>query len=312
MKTMRAMVCHRYGPPEVFEPAEWPVPEPRRGEVRVRVRVTAATASDTFIRGYRLPLRVRIPLRLAMGITRPRKPVQGLVFSGEIDRVGPGVKGFKPGDRVTGITGFTLGAYAEYLCIPAHASTRGCLSLFPDTLDWVTGAALPYGGLLALQALDKGGLAAGMEVCVYGASGSTGTAAVQMARAAGARVTAVCGPSHGELVRSLGADAVLDYTRQDTPPPGTVFHLVVDAVGKAKTSNLKEACRAALVPGGKYASIDGDRMLLSPERLERIIRLASAGLYKPVIGQTFRLEELSEAHRLVEKGHKTGNVMVTV
>ena len=309
---MKAIVCTKYGPPEVLQLKEVEKPAPKNDEVCIKVHATAVTASDTFIRGYKIPLRFRIPMRIMLGITKPRKPVIGLVLAGEIESAGKDIKRFRTGDQVYGLTGFGLGAYAEYKCMKETDSKQGCLALKPENLTYEEATVAAYGGLLAFQFMDTGNIQPGQSVLIYGASGTTGTTAIQYARYLGAKVTGVCSTANLELVKSLGADAVIDYTNVDTIDPGVKYDFILDAVGKSKTSKFKEACKKAVATGGKYASIDDAALLLDSKRLTRIKELAEAGYLKAIIDRSYELEEIAEAHRYVEKGHKKGGVVVKV
>ncbi len=309
---MRAMICTKYGPPEVFQLKDVAKPLPKDDEVLIKIHAAAVTMSDIYIRGCQVPLRMQIPMRLMLGLTKPRNPVLGEVLAGEIESVGKAVKRFKAGDAVFGLTGFGLGAYAEHKCMSESDSKRGCLALKPAGISFEEATAVAYGGLLAFQYMERGDVRPGQAVLVYGASGTTGTTAVQFAKALGARVTGVCGASHLEMVKSLGADEVIDYTRVDGLSPGRRFDLVLDAVGKKRTSKLKEACRKALLPRGKYVSIDDGPLRLDSRRLAAVAERVEAGQIKPVIDRCYRLEELVEAHRYVEQGHKQGGVVVRV
>jgi NADPH:quinone reductase-like Zn-dependent oxidoreductase len=310
---MTAVLCDRYGPPEVLRLSQVPKPSPKPDEVRVRIVARAVTSSDIFIRSADLPARLQIPFRLMMGVTKPRHPILGFVFSGVIDEVGPQITRFTPGDAVSGGTGFRLGAYAEYRCmIETDSRTHGCLALKPANLTHEEATAAFYGGLLALQYVDRGEIQPGQEVLIYGASGTSGTLAIQYARSLGARVTAVCSARNFDLVRSLGADHVLDYTSVDAPPPGARYALVLDSVGIGKSSPLKEACREALEPGGRYVSISDGKLELSSARLGQITALVEAGTITPVVGATYSMDRIVEAHRFVESGHKRGGVAVTI
>jgi NADPH:quinone reductase-like Zn-dependent oxidoreductase len=312
MKKMKAIVCLKYGPPEVLQLKEVEKPAPKNDEVCIKIHATAVTASDTFIRGFKIPLRFRIPMRLMLGLTKPRKPVIGLVLAGEIESAGKDIKRFRTGDQVYGLTGFGLGAYAEYKCMKETDSTYGCLVLKPANLSYEEATVAAYGGLLAFQFMDMGNIQPGQQVLIYGASGTTGTTAIQYARYLGAKVIGVCSTANLELVKSLGADAVIDYTNVDTIDPGVQYDFILDAVGKRKTSKFKEACKKALVPGGKYVSIDDAALLLDSKRLTRIKGLAEAGYLKPFIDRSYQLEEIAEAHRYVEHGHKKGGVVIKV
>ena len=227
--TMTAVVCDRYGPPEVLRVCQVPTPSPKPDEVRVRIIASAVTASDIFIRSAHVSARLQVPFRLMMGVTKPRHSILGFVFSGVIDQTGAKTSRFTPGDAVYGGTGFRLGAYAEYRCmIDSDSRTHGTLALKPTNLTHEQATAAAYGGLLALQYVDKGAIQPGQHVLIYGASGTSGTLAIQYAKSLGAHVTAVCSTKNLDLVRSLGADQVLDYTRVNTPPQGASYALVLD------------------------------------------------------------------------------------
>lgn len=312
-ETMKAVTCTRYGPPEVLRLVEAPIPSPTPDQVRIRILAAAVTMSDVFISSACVSPLVQIPFRLMMGLTKPRAPIVGFAFSGVIDRVGARTTRFQPGDEVYGTTGFSLGAFAEYRCtLETDSRTHGCLALRPRNITHEEATAAAYGGLLALQYCDQRGVRAGDEVLVYGASGTSGTIAVQYARHLGARVTGVCGPRNAEFVRSLGADAIIDYTQADAPPAGARYDLVLDSVGGKKVSPLKRAVKGALEPGGAYVSIDDGDMRLESARLDQMRALVEAGAIRPVVGDVFPIEAIVEAHRLVASGHKRGGVAVTI
>lgn len=309
---MKAIICTKYGPPEVLQIKEVEKPTPKDNEVLIKINATAVTASDIFIRGCQVSIQYWIPMRLMIGLTKPRNPIIGLVLAGEIESAGKDIKRFKPGDQVFGITGFGLGAYTEYKCMQETDSTYGCLELKPTNISFEEATVAAYGGLLAFQYLGKGNIQPGHRVLIYGASGASGTIAVQLARFLGADITAVCSTTNLELVKSLGADKVIDYAREDSLNPGETFDFILDAVGRNKTSKLKKAVKRALVPGGKYVSIDDGALLLDSKRLALIKELVEAGHIKPVIDRTYPLEQIVEAHRYVGKGHKKGGVAITV
>jgi len=309
---VKAIVCPTYGPPEVLRLEDVAKPVPANDEVCIKVHATAVTASDIFIRGSQIPIRFMIPMRLMLGLTKPRQSIIGLVLAGEIESIGANIKRFKPGDQVYGLTGFGLGAYAEYKCMKETDSTHGCLALKPANLTYEEATVAAYGGLLALQYAAKGNIQPGQRVLIYGASGTSGTTAVQYAKYLGAEVTGVCSTANLELVKSLGADRVIDYTKEDSPGPGTQFDFMLDAVGKFKTSGLKVACRKALAPGGVYASIDDGNLLLDSRRLDLMRELVEAGHITPVVDRCYPFEQIVEAHRYVGAGHKRGGVAVTV
>jgi len=312
MEKMKAAICIRYGPPEVLKIIEREVPLPKDDEVLIKVFAASVTNSDIFIRSSNVPLRFRIPMRIMIGITRPRNDILGEVLAGEIVRVGPKIKRFQVGDQIFGLTGFSLGAYADYKCMKETDSKKGCLALKPGNISFEEATSAAYGGLLALQFLEKGHIRPKDKVLIYGASGTSGTIAVQYAKHLGAEVTAVCRAEKVDLVRSLGADKTLDYTDQDSISRLEAYDFVLDAVGKARTSELKQACRNLMSDKRKFVSIDDAALILNSERLNQIRELVEAGIIRPVTDSCFPLEQIIEAHRYVEQGHKRGNVAITV
>ena len=309
---MKAVICTKYGPPEVLQLKEVEKPIPGDDEVLIKNYATAVTASDIFIRSSDLPLQFLIPMRLMLGLTKPRKSIIGIVLAGEIESTGKNIKRFKTGDQVYGLTGFGLGGYAEYKCMKETDSMHGCLAIKPANITYEEATVAAYGGLLAFQYMEKGNLQPGQNVLIYGASGTSGTIAIQLAKYLGVKVTAVCSTTNVDLVKSLGADAVIDYTKVDTLYPDVQYDFILDAVGKQKTSKLKEACKRALAPGGKYISIDDGNLLLDSKRLAFIKELIEAGHIKPVVDKCFQFEDIVEAHRYVGKGHKKGGVAIKV
>ena len=312
MEKMKAIICTKYGPPEVLKMKEVEKPAPKDDEVLIKIFATAVTASDIFIRGSQIPIQFWIPMRIMLGLTKPRKSIIGLVLAGKIESVGKKVKRFKLGDQVYGLTGFGLGAYAEYKCMKETDSTYGCLALKPNNLSYEEATVAAYGGLLAFQYMEKGNIQRGQKVLIYGASGTSGTTAVQFAKYLGAEVNGVCSTSNIELVKSLGADSVIDYTKKDSINLIKQYDFILDAVGKIKTSELKEACKKALIPKGKYVSIDDGKLILDSNRLALIKNLVETGHIKPVVDRSYPLEQIVEAHEYVGKGHKKGGVAITI
>ena len=312
METMKAIVCSKYGSPEVLQFQECKKPIPQKEEVLIKIYATSVTDSDIFIRSSIVPLSILIPFRIMMGIRKPRNPIIGEVFSGEIEFAGSEIKRFKIGDQVYGFTGFSLGAYADYKCMKEKDSKRGCLAIKPKNISFEDATSAAYGGLLALQFMDKFNIKPNNKVLIYGASGTTGTFAIQYAKSLGAEITGICSLSNLEFVKSLGADKVLDYTKNDSINKLERYDLILDAVGKRKTSELKKTCINSLTPSGKYISIDDEALLLSSDRLNRITKLVESQKIKPVTDRIYNFDQIAEAHKYVEHGHKRGNVAITV
>jgi len=305
---MKAVVCTGYGPPEVLQLRNVPDPRPRRNEVCIRLNATSVTASDCIVRGLKLRGRYRLFMRVVFGWRAPRKGIIGMIASGRIESVGRDVKSFKEGDEVFGMDGFRAGTYAEKVCWSATTQ----LALKPANLSFEEAAALPYGGLLASFFMRKLKVAAGRRVLIYGASGSIGTSAVQLARHRGAEVTGVCSTANLELVSSLGAAAVIDYTKVDFTQLGDRYDVIFDAVGKRKSAQAMANSAAALAPGGVAMSVDDSFPRSNTSDLLALKQLAESGDLRPVIDRVYSLDEIVEAHRYVDLGHKKGNVVVSV
>jgi len=306
---MKAVLWTAYGPPEVLKIGELPVPEPKRGQVRIKMHATSVTYSDTFVRGLAIKPGIRFVARLFLGFRRPtRWPVLGIVVTGEIDRVGAGVTSFREGDQVFGMNPFGAGAYAEYVCMKAGK----LLAIKPANLTYREAAAIPYGGLLALHFLRAAGVAEGMKVLIYGASGATGSSAVQLAKHFGAHVTGVCSAQNLDPVTSFGADAVIDYTSQDFTTLGNRYDVVFAAIGGRYQPPSEEQCRSVLAPGGRYVTVDGWNPKMTRERLEELRGLAEAGALRAVIDRCYSLDDVAEAHRYVETKRKRGNVVIEI
>lgn len=300
---MKAIVCTKSGPPEVLELREVEKPAPGENEVLIRVHAATVTRGDVVLR----KLHPLMFLLMRLFGTR-RKKIPGHEFAGIIEQTGRDVKRFRAGDQVFGTTtGLSAGANAEYVCLPEEWAT-GVLAIKPVNTSHEEAAALPVGGMTALYLLRKGNIQSGQKVLVYGASGSVGTYAVQLARHHfGAEVTGICSTANIELVRSLGAGQVIDYTREDFTKNSQTFDAVFDAVGKISASQRK----SLLKENGSYLSIQMTTRE-STENLMTLKELSEAGKIRAVIDRRYPLEQVAEAHRYVETGRKKGNVVILV
>lgn len=302
---MKAIAATQYGAPEVLRLKEVEMPNPKASEILIKVHATTVTAADFRMRSFTVPPLLWIPARIALGITKPRQPIFGSELAGEVVAIGRDVKRFKVGDQVFGSTlEANFGAYAEYKCISEHAM----IALKPVNMTHEEAAAIPIGATTALRLLKKGNIQRGQKVLIYGASGSVGTYAIQLAKYFGADVTGVCSTANLEMVKSLGADKVIDYTKEDFSSRQERYDFIFDAVAKfpkAKSTNL-------LAPNGGFITIAN---LDSKERMENLLfirDLIEAGKLKAVIDRCYPLEKMIEAHRYMDKGHKKGNIVITV
>ena len=311
---MRAIICTKYGPPEVLQIQNVKRPQPKENEVLIKIYATTCHIGDVRIRSFNVPWWQMIPFRIFLGIRKPKRKILGMELAGVIEEIGEKVKRFKVGDEVFATTGFVFGSYAEYACIPENAERikEGLIALKPVNLNFKEAAAgVATGGLTALSFIRGAKLQKDENVMIYGASGSVGTFAVQLAKYYGAKVTGVCSTGNIDMVHSLGADKVIDYTKEELSKSSDTYDVIFDAVDKLPKSKAKKI----LNKKGKYLNVvrnfDSEEDLRT-EDLLFLKELVETGHLKTVIDRTYPFEQIIEAHRYVEKGHKKGHVVITV
>ena len=302
---MKAIVATRYGGPEVLQLQEVQKPAPKDNELLIKVHATTVTAGDFRMRSFTVPPLFWLPARLTLGLTKPKQPIYGMELAGEVEAVGKDVTRFQAGDQVfASVLEHNFGAYAEYKCMPEG----GMVAIKPANMTYEEAAAVPIGATTALRLLRKGNLQRGQKVLIYGASGSVGTYAIQLARYFGAEVTGVCSTANLDMVRSLGANHVIDYTKEDISSIKERYDVIYDTVGKLPKSKASKL----LAPGGTYETIARLSTKENKESLLSIKELIEAGEIKAVIDRCYSLEDMVEAHRYVDEGHKKGNVVISV
>jgi NADPH:quinone reductase-like Zn-dependent oxidoreductase len=319
---MKAAVCERYGPPEVVQIQEVPTPVPGDGEVLIKAVVTTVNSGDARVRALRVPRGLRLGVRASIGFTKPRKGILGFEMAGQVEEAGPGVTRFQPGDRVVASRGFDFGCHAEYVTV----AEDGAIAKIPDSVSYEDAVSLLFGGMTALVFFRLGKLARGESIVINGASGAVGTMAVQLAKHEGAEVTAVCSGANAELVSGLGADHVVDYTKEDFTQNGERYDVIMDNHGNAPYARVK----GSLKPSGRFLMVIGDlwqmvssvwqKSVISSSRgsfstaadcYGTLMKLAERGELRPVIDSVMPFEQIVEAYRRVDSDHKVGSVVLT-
>ncbi len=322
---MKAVICTRYGPPDVLRVEEVEKPIPKDDQVLIRVHAATVTAGDCELRGLRLPFMWQLLVRIGFGFRGPRRRILGQELAGEIESVGRDVKRFRKGDQVLALTGLSLGAYAEYSCL----SEKALMATKPVNMTYEEAATVPVGGLHALLCLRRANVRNGQKVLVNGAAGAVGAFAVQLAKSFGAEVTGVDSTTKLDLLRSIGADRVIDYTKEDFTKSGETYDVVFDVVSKGRFSDcmrsVKEKGVYLLGNGGLskqlrglWASATSSKKVMGgmasykPEDLIFLKGLVETGKIRATIDRRYPLEQIVEAHRYVDSGQKAGSVVITV
>lgn len=314
METMKAIICTKYGPPEVLQLKEVKKPIPKNNEVLIKIHATTAHVGDIKIRSFKPGLGpvkdffFKPMMRLMLGFKGPRNKILGMDLAGVIVAIGKDVKQFKKDDQVfaSAFQGFKFGAYAEFICIPEN----GLITIKPSNMSYEEAAPISNGALTALLVLRKANIQKGQKVLIYGASGSMGTYSVQLAKYYGAVVTGVCSTKNVEMIKSLGADKVIDYTQENFNDMGETYDVIFDSVSKIAPSERKKSLKKNGIYLDALKSTEGLKM--KQEDLRYLKELCEAGKLKTIIDRRYPLEEMVEAHRYVDSGHKRGNVVITV
>ncbi|MCM3794557.1 NAD(P)-dependent alcohol dehydrogenase [Priestia megaterium] len=302
---MKAMVWTKYGKPDVLQLQEVKKPIPKENEILIKIHATTVTSGDCRVRSFNSPLLLWLPMRIVLGLRKPRKSILGVELAGEVEDVGKNVTRFKKGDQLFVMTGMKFGGYAEYICLPE----KGTIAVKPENVTCEEAASISFGGTTALHFFRKGNIQAGQKELIYGASGAVGTAAVQLASYYGAEVTGVCSAKNSELVKSLGADRVIDYQNENFTEKQEKYDLIFDAVGKI----IKNQCKEALALNGRFVSVEGQGIAkVQTKDLLLLKKLMEEGQIKSVIDRCYSLEQIPEAHEYVETGHKIGNVAIVL
>ena len=304
---MKAVIYEDYGPPEVLKLKQIEKPQPKENEILVKIHAATVTSGDVRLRSSDFPPLFWLPARLIFGLFKPKKKILGHEFAGVVEETGKNVSKFNVGDEVFGTTTMLkTGSYAEYICLPEKWK-GGVLNLKPQNLSFHEAAALPVGAMTAIYLLEKAKLKNGQNVLIYGASGSVGSYAVQIATQKGSRVTGVCSTSNFEMVRSLGTENIIDYKKEDYSEGNEKFDIIFDAVGKTTKSKAKKVLKT----GGAFVSIKTITKE-KDENLKLIKEMAEKGNLKPFIDRHFNIEEIVKAHEYVDRGRKKGNVVIDI